>query len=135
MLADDRPVSVNDAAGSERLRDTLPQEPPIIIVRDEADLLAFRLLGSREAQRCRLRSHLILRQLANGKARRRKLGLGQRPEKVGLILLVVVTSPQQPSPGGLLSRNSGVVACGDCRSVPRPSAAQQRPELDVAITC
>ncbi len=98
MLPEHGPLGVDDGTGTKRFGNSGPQEAPVVVVRDEADLLALGLVGRHQAQRARLLSHGLLREIAYGKARRGKLLLRQRPQEVRLVLSPVTSAPEQIAP-------------------------------------
>src|SRR5439155_27265683 len=75
------PLEVDNGAGAEHAGLTAAQEAAVVVVRDEADLLALGLVRRHQPEAPRMAPHLVLRQLADGKARRLELRLRQRPEE------------------------------------------------------
>jgi hypothetical protein len=74
-LAQHPAAYVLDRARPEGLRDASAEKAAIVVVRDEADLLALRLVRGDQSQRARTIAHLGLREPAHGKARGGELGL------------------------------------------------------------
>src|SRR6186713_1844528 len=75
-------------------------ERGIVVVRDETDLLAVRLVGDWEPTRPGVIAHGILGAIPNGKASLCELILRQREEKIGLILRAVDAALQQVASRG-----------------------------------
>ena len=119
--------------GRNDLGSPAPEESPVVVVRDEADLLALGRLGGGQAEPAGLRAHLVLHERADGKAGGGQLLLGQRPEKVGLILPRVAAAPEQVASRRLVAGDARIVAGRHRHRVPRPRAGEQRAELDLAI--
>ena len=109
------------------------KEPAIVVVGDEADLLALRLVDSHESQGTCLVANGVLGQVADWEAGRRELVLGQRPQEVRLILSSVRTAPQEIASGGLVSRDPRVVSGGHGDGIPGPRPTKQRAEFDLAV--
>ena len=87
VLGQRRALGVDDPPGlSAAGRRLALDEAGVVTVGDEADLLALRLLGDRQAESTGMRAHLALGEVAERKARPGELGLGQAEEKVGLVL-------------------------------------------------
>src|SRR5438094_911412 len=86
VLVDDRAAAIPGRA----LRD----ERRIVVVGDETDFLAVRLLGDRQAAPPRVLAHRVLRPIADGEDRAGELLLGQREQKVRLIPGRIGAAPQ-----------------------------------------
>src|SRR5437762_11780264 len=61
-------LAVHDGASAEDAGLTAPQEGAVVIVGDEADLLALGLVGRRQPRAPRAGPHLVLRQLGDANA-------------------------------------------------------------------
>ena len=133
MSAEYPALAVHDRAGAEDTGLTAPQEGAVVIVGDEADLLALGLVGRREPEAPRVRPHLVLRQLADGKARCRELLLRERPEEVGLILPRVTGAQEQMPARRRVAPHARVVARRDGRRVPGASPPEERAELQLTV--
>src|SRR6185436_18855807 len=113
MAANDLASRVDNFAGA-----VLIGEPPVdktggVAVRNEADLVAVRLVGDREAEPAGDVAHFGLPQMPDGKQRMSELILRQREEKIRLVLVAVGAS-QEPVPAEfLVVRHSRVVARRD----------------------
>src|SRR3989442_8798 len=77
--------------------------------------------------------HLVLRQLADGKARRLELRLRQRPEEVGLILPRVPGAQEQVPPSRRVACHARIVARRDGRRLPGAGAPEERAEFQIAV--
>src|SRR5262245_1596765 len=84
----------------------------IVVVRDEADLLAVWLVSHREPTRPGVVAHGVLRAIADRKARLRELILRQREEEVRLILGAIDAAFQEEASGGLVADHTRVVPGG-----------------------
>ena len=94
MLAQDAPGTVHDGTGPKGLGDARHEKAPIVVVGDEADLLALGLFGHRQCAALGLGADLFL-----GEPTYRKQGVGQlvlpqHVEGVGLVLAGVAASAQ-----------------------------------------
>src|SRR3989442_10768204 len=133
VLAHDPTGPVHDGAATEGAGNARAQEAAIVVVGDEADLLALGLLGRDEPEGPGLVPHLGLGQCADGKAGRAELRRAERPQEIGLILAGVCAPPEEKAPGTRVARDARVVARGHRGRVPRARPTQERAELDLAI--
>ncbi len=133
MLSEHAALPIDDGARTKRGGDAVAQESPVVVVGDEADLLALRLVGRHQAQRPRLVAHRFLRQLPHGEPRRGELLLGERPEEIRLVLVGITAAPEQVTSRGLVASDSRVVTRRHRGRVPGAGAMEQRAELDLAI--
>src|SRR2546425_812216 len=101
----------------------------VVMVGHEADLLALGLVRRGQPPATRVGPHLLLRQVAHGKARGGELGLRERPQKIGLVLSNVAPSPEQVASRRAVARHPRVVSGGDGGGVPGGGAPKQRSEL------
>jgi len=69
MTADNAPVQIDDRAAADDLGISVGDERSIVVIRNEANLLAIGLLGDRQAVLTRVRAHRLLRTIADGKHR------------------------------------------------------------------
>src|SRR5262249_19802042 len=90
-------LPVHDRPGAKGPGTPAAEEAAIVVIRDEADLLALRRVGGGEAERARLGPHLLLRQTPHGEPGSFELDLGERPEKIRLILARVPATPEKPA--------------------------------------
>ena len=105
----------------------------IVTAGHEADLLALRLVGGREAEAPRDLADLRLGQLAEREPGVLELVLAQAVQEVGLVL-VRVASPSEPRPSVGTDVAAGVVAGRDGLAVVQMAGStEQRPELDVGV--
>ena len=119
------PVAIHDRPWLEGVGPTPAQESPVVVVGDEAQLLALRGLRRRQTEAACVLPDLVLREVAHGKARRRKLLLGEGPEEVRLVLARVAAAPEQGATRRRVLRDARVVAGGHRRGVPGPRAAEK----------
>src|ERR1044071_8698430 len=92
------PLLVDDCARA-RDRGLLPlDEHRVIAIRNEADLLAVGLLRHCQPETACLSAYLGLGERSDREHGARELILGQRKQKVRLILLGIAAALQQPSP-------------------------------------
>ena len=66
---------------------TLVEKAGVISIRDKTDILTFRLLGHAQVQRAGLGPDLLFGQMTNRKESAFELGLIERKQEVGLILI------------------------------------------------
>ena len=99
----------------------------------EADLLALFLVRRRQARPARVPPNLRLRELSDGKPRRRELFRRQVPQKVRLVLGRVTPLPEDGPPGRPLPRRADVVARRDRRAAHLPRALPECGELHPRI--
>src|SRR2546422_5876792 len=123
------PAPVDDRARLEYLRRTSAKESPVVVVGHEADLLALGLVGGHQAETARVLPHLFLRELADREAGGGQLLLGERPQKVGLVLARVLRPQEQMAPRRRVAFHARVVSGRDAHRLPRACAAEKRPEL------
>src|SRR5215471_18095590 len=95
MLAKQAALAVNDRARAKGLWNAGPQEASVVAIGDEADFLAFRLVGRHEPELASLVPDGGLGQVPDGKSSRHQLILRERPEEVRLVLVKVAATPQQ----------------------------------------
>ncbi len=115
--------------------DTVLQEPRVVVVRDEADLVGVRLVGY--VVEAELRRHLAdLRLLvrAKGEDRAGEVLLRQAPERVALVLVAVEPTAQEVAVPFVVVTDVGVVARGDVLAVQIVGPLQQGVPLDVGVT-
>ena len=96
----------------------------VVVVGNEADLLAVRLVGDRQPRRARVLADGVLRPIADREDRARQLVLRQREQEVRLILRRIDAALQQVPAGRLVALDARVVAGGDARR--RRSRARAR---------
>ena len=104
VLGQDRAVGVDHRAAANP--DALTQKSPGVAGRDEADVVAVRLVGNRQAATGGLSANLRFGSVADGEGGMAQLPGGQHGQHVGLIL-VPVDRAAQPS-----TRQPGIVASG-----------------------
>ena len=89
-------------------------ERGVVAVGDEADLLAVRLVGDRQAERARVLAHLGLVEVADREARARSCAWVEREQEVRLILgRDRAPRCSRYRPVGVVELDAGVVAGGD----------------------
>ena len=71
---------------ARRVRALLRRRTRVVVVGDEADLLAVRLVGDRQAAAPRVLADRVLRPVADGEDRARELLLRQREQEIRLVL-------------------------------------------------
>ena len=116
VLPDPAPVGVEERARRRLPARAARQLAPIVAVADEADLLALRLVGGREAVSPRDRAHVGLGEAAQREAGRGELVLAEAVEEVRLVLVAVDALEQ---PVAAPARDVGVLDRVDARVVPR----------------
>ena len=104
------------------------EEPTIVVVGNETDLLTLGLVGRDETEAARVIPHRLLREMADGKARGGQLRLRQRPQEIRLVLPGIDALPQQPA-SGAVAGDARVVARRHRGRVPGARAVEQRSEL------
>ncbi len=132
MLADDLPLDRPDDPFAVADPMCL-QEAGVIAPRNEADLVAVRLVGDRQIQVPRELAHRGLVERPHREDRVRQLRLRQGEEKIGLVLVRIEAAEESIPPRGLVALDPGVVPGAD---QPRPEAGRavhQRRELQVAV--
>ena len=107
-------------------------EARVIIILDEADLVAVGLRRHVEAQRFGARSHLSLGQSAYREHRVRELLLRQREEEVSLVLIGVGAALEQPPPV-TVALDPCVVPRRHAGGAEALGAVEERGELQVAV--
>src|SRR2546421_675839 len=125
MRTEHAALSVDDRAGPEHVRIPAAQETAIVVVGHEADLLALGLVGRDEAESARVGADRVLVEIPDGKMRRGKLRLIERPEEIGLVLARVAAAPQEPAPARRVPRDARVMARGHAGGVPRTRPREQ----------
>ena len=133
MTAEHVSSHVDDGAGAEDAGVAPPQEAAIVAVGHEADLLAVRLVGRHQAEPPRVLAHLVLRQIADGKARGGELRLGERPQEVTLVLAAIARAQEREAFRARVALHARVVSGGHRSGVPRARAREQGAELQLAI--
>ncbi len=112
VLAQDAAVGVDDLAdagrraGPQRLDD-----PRIVAIRDETDLLALGLLRSPEAECPRAIADLALRERPDREACALELGRAEIEQEVRLILGGIGAAVQRPFSGLRVVFDAGIVPC------------------------
>ncbi len=132
VRADARAVDVDDRSRVARVAAALLEQRAVVAERDEADLLALRLVRRRQLELGRDLPHLRLRQVAEREARACQLVLVEHPQEVGLVLVGIGGAQEAPAAVAVLEPR--VVAGGDrIGSVGGQAAVQQLVELDVLV--
>ena len=134
MRAERAAAAVDDRSRPKHVRVATSQKATVVVVGNEADLLALGLVGRHQAEPARVGAYLLLVEIAHRKLRRRELALVERPEKIGLILARVAAASQQIASRRFVTRDARVVSGGDAGGIPRAGARQQRAELEIDIT-
>ena len=104
------PLQIHDVARPVDAGFFRSQESAVIILRHEANLLAFGLLRGGEAQFPGVFPRSLLRELAQGERGARELGLRHAEEEIGLVLLPIKTpgdaqAPVDLHPPGVMARD------------------------------
>ena len=116
-----------------RRRRVLVDEARVVVVRDEADLLAVRLVGDRQPRAARVLADGVLRAIADREDGARELLLRQREQEVRLILRRVDAALQQVAAGRRVALDARVVAGRDRVGAEAARALDQRRELQIAV--
>ena len=124
-------LSQNGAAGS--VRRPLADEARVVVVGDEADLLAVRLVGDGQLPSPRVLADRILGTIAHREHRVRELLLRQREQEIRLILGRIDGAPEQESSGRFVALDPGVVAGGHPVRAEPAAPIGERGELQVAV--
>ena len=130
MCAENIAVGINQIAGLWRY--ALSHELAVVAIGNEADFLAVRLVGDRQAGvRRDMRRISLLGYSPTGSSKSLEFGLAQGEEDIRLVLAGIHALQQ---PGALcVSSDSGVVSCGDVVGVHEEGAAKQEVELYLVV--
>src|SRR6266704_560658 len=134
MPADDAAGTVDDLPRHARIPRLPADELGVPTVRYEADVLALRLVGVREAAGRGQRPHRALGELADREDRPRQLLLRQAEQEIRLVLGEVARPEQAAPPARRIAEGAGVVTGRDARRAERRRAPQEVPELRAAVT-
>src|SRR3954447_4565905 len=107
-----------------------PKQGGVVIVRNEAGLLAVRFPRHRQLPNARQFPHLILMLFSQRKEGVGELLLGKPVERVRLVFLLVHASPELPRGGYFVPCEARVVSRRDPFGAERTRAVGQRPELN-----
>src|SRR5581483_6622425 len=133
MRTDDSTGLVDQRSRLEQRWIAAPQEASIVVIRNEADLLALGLFRGHQAHAARIVTDAALFHIPDREVRSGQLALAQRPQEIRLILSRVFAAPQQVAAGCLVARHTRVVSGGDSGSAPCVGAGEQRAELEIDI--
>ncbi len=109
-----------------------PEHAPVVVVGDEADLERLGLVGGAQLELAGHPADLVLPDLAHGEHQPLDGLRRDRPQEVGLVL-VVVLGPQDPGLAVVAAPHAGVVAGGHEVAAEGVGAAQQVAELREAV--
>jgi hypothetical protein len=121
---------VDDLARS--LAEATAEEARCVAVRDEADVVAVRLVSDSEPSPCRLRTNGGLPGSAQREHGAGELTGGEHAEHVGLILVGIRRAVQLAAPLGRL-HDLRVVPSADRVEAERERAVEHRRELDLLV--
>ena len=125
---------VHDGALRERRsRSILLNEGGVVVIRNEADLLALRFIGRRHVQALGDLPDLGLVKMSDREDRGGKLLLGEAKEEVGLILVGVFAAQKPETAGRGILILKGVVARGDVIDAEGASSRKKGVELHVGV--
>ncbi len=125
------PFCINDRSRTETSRCVLLQKPPIVIVRNETDILTLRLLGSPETQGLCLFPCIVLSQFPQWEKEASKLPLGQLVKGIGLILQWVFTLHQHMT--SVNEAKAGIMPRRQLVGAKANGPLQERAKLDPLI--
>src|SRR3972149_5565942 len=126
-------VSINNVAWTKASWIAATQEASVVVFRDEADLLALRLISNSQPQRSRFGPHLVLREPTDRETGVAKLLLRQWPEKICLVFFRILRfSQEDPSCMGI-GLKSGIMAGCNAGCLPSKRPMEQRSELDLLV--
>ena len=128
MLPPHRTLGIDDSSRAEDGGVAATQEAAIVVVGDEADLLAFGLVGGDETEAPRAISNRLFGEMADGEACRGQLRLRQRPQEIRLVLPRIDALPEETATAAVAS-DTRVVPRRDGAGVPGERALEERPEL------
>ena len=132
VRADAGAIDVDDRSRVARVAAALLEQRAVVAERDEADLLALRLVRRRQLELGRDPPDLRLGQVAEREARASQLLLVEHPQEVGLVLVGIRGAEEAPAAVAVLEAR--VVAGGDrIGSIGGQAAVQQLVELDVLV--
>src|SRR3954471_1669612 len=132
VSAEDVAGFVDDHAVARGVGDAPGDERAVVVVRDETDFLAVRLVGDRQPVLPRVLADLLLRQGADREDRARELLLREREEEIRLVLRRVEAAPQKvPAAGAAL--HPRIVAGRDRIGAEAARAIGERGELEIAV--
>src|SRR5712691_10416807 len=126
-------LAIHDDARLEHRGIAFTKKRPVVSTRNEADLLALRLLGGREPEAPGVGSHLVLPHVTYREDCPGQLLLGERPEEIALILPRVGAPPQLIASAPFVASHPRVVASRHGAGVPGAGPSQQRAELQFGI--
>src|SRR5205814_10601462 len=104
-----------------------------VVVRDEADLLAVRLLGDRQTAPAGVLPYRDLRPIADRKQGACELILAEREQKVRLILAGIHAALQDGAARGTVALDARGTARGDGVGAEAARAIGQRRKLQIAV--
>ena len=131
VLPQHRAIRGNKIPRLRRLARVALNDPGIIPIRDEADVLTVRLAGIAEARRLRQVPDLLLAEFPQGEKRPGQLLLGQHVEHIALILALIGRLPQPVF--SLLNIDAGIVTGGNISAAKEICPLEQRAKLQIAV--
>src|SRR5581483_7130498 len=126
-------VAIEDWARADRVWRVPGDEAAVVVVGDEADLLALRLVGCHESELARPGAHLVLRHPAEGEERAAQELLRQGVEHVALVLARVEAAAEAPPATFRVAVAPHEVARRDGVGVEGVQPMENSLELDVLV--
>src|SRR5262249_25584553 len=123
---------VHDGPRAEGLGGALSEKLPVV-THYEAEILALRGCRRSQSSCARLGAHLRLAEAAHREAGPGQLGLGQRPEKVALVLRLIPRGQQAEPARARIRRQARVMARRDRICIPGQGPLKQGAEFDLAV--
>ncbi len=133
VLAHDLSAGHDDLSGFEDLGCMVLQKCAVVVVRDEADLLALGPLRSREVERPCLFAHFCFFHPAQWKEHVRELVLGQAVQEVALVFAGVGAFLQEKTVCCRIVFDTGIVAGGEKVETIFAGEGQKQMKLDEVV--